>query len=112
MAQKVLVELIDDLDGGKAAETVTFGLDGRSYDIDLSGKNAKALRKALEPFVDSARRAGNGKQTGNGARKAAARGRSTTQDVREWARLAGIEVAERGRISADVVAQFEAAQHA
>ncbi len=58
MSQKVVVELIDDLDGGKAEETVTFGLDGRAYNIDLSGKNARALRKALAPFVGSARKVG------------------------------------------------------
>ena len=40
MAREVIEKLIDDLDGGEATETVTFGLDGASYEIDLSKKNA------------------------------------------------------------------------
>ena len=56
MAQQRSVTLIDDLDGGKAAETVTFGLDGANYEIDLSKKNATALRKAVADFVDHGRR--------------------------------------------------------
>ncbi len=109
MAQKVVVELIDDLDGGKAEETVTFGLDGRSYNIDLSGRNAKALRKALAPFLGSARKVGAPKQARAGARKATVRSGPNTQEVREWARSQGMPVADRGRIPADVTAQFEAA---
>src|SRR6476659_2859046 len=61
MAQQTTVALIYDIDGGKAAETVSFGLDGSIYEIDLSKKNATALRKALGEFTASARkvRAGN-----------------------------------------------------
>ena len=51
MAHQTSVTLVDDLDGGKAAETVVFGLDGASYEIDLSKKNAGTLRKALTEFV-------------------------------------------------------------
>jgi hypothetical protein len=109
MAQKVVVELIDDLDGGKAEETVTFGLDGRAYNIDLSGKNAKALRKALAPFVGSARKVGTPKATRGSGRKATVRSGPSTQEVREWARSRGMQVADRGRIPADVTAQFQAA---
>ena len=57
MAQKIQVLFIDDLDGGEAEGTVRFGLDGTDYEIDLSAKNAAALRKALARYVDSARRA-------------------------------------------------------
>lgn len=56
MAQKVNIILVDDLDGSEAEETVTFGLDGSQYEIDLNSKNAEAMREALAPFVDSARR--------------------------------------------------------
>jgi hypothetical protein len=108
MAQKVVVELIDDLDGGKAEETVTCGLDGRAYNIDLSGKNAKALRKVLAPFVGSARRLGTPKAA-RGARKTTVRSGPATQEVREWARSRGMQIADRGRIPADVTAQFQAA---
>jgi Lsr2 len=110
MAQKVVVELTDDLDGGKAAETVSFGLDGRLYDIDLSTKNARALRKTLAPYVESGRKVRAGRQSGGRGRATAARTGFSTQDVREWARSQGIEVANRGRIPSDLVAQFEAAR--
>jgi len=56
MAQRTIVSLIDDLDGGSAIETITFGLDGMSYEIDLSAKNASKMRKVLAPYVDSGRR--------------------------------------------------------
>ena len=58
MAQKVHITLEDDLDGGDATETVAFGLDGRSYEIDLNDKNAKALRDALAKFIAVSRRSG------------------------------------------------------
>lgn len=107
MAQKVLVQLVDDLDGteigdGKG-ETVSFGLDGREYEIDLTEKNAKALRKALEPYLGVARKTG-GRRRG---------GRSTSgtdpKAVRAWAASAGIDVPARGRIPNDVVEQYHAA---
>lgn len=108
MAQKVQVVLVDDIDGGTADETVAFSLDGSDYEIDLSKKNAAKLRDALSPWVGSARRAG-----GRGRRRAgrgrAGRGSGDSAAVREWARSKGIEVSERGRISAEVRAKYEAA---
>jgi hypothetical protein len=109
MAQKVVVQLTDDLDGGKAAETVTFGLDGRAYTIDLSARNAKALRKVLAPYVESGRRLRAGGAGRGRARTGTVRRGSSTQEVREWARSQGIDVADRGRIPSDLVARFEAA---
>src|SRR5260370_41609730 len=111
MAQKVKVELIDDLDGGKAEETVTFGLDGRGYDIDLSGKNAKALRKVLAPYIGSARKVSGRRQSQNGTRGSAAGRGPTTQEGREWARSQGIAVADRGRIPAAPAEPVHAATH-
>jgi hypothetical protein len=109
MAQKTIIELTDDLDGSKAAETVRFGLDNRSYIIDLSARNAKALRKVLAPYVESGRRVTAGRP-GRGRARAAADGRRfSTRDVREWARSQGIEVADRGRIPADLAVKFQAA---
>ncbi|HEY3941328.1 MAG TPA: Lsr2 family protein [Acidimicrobiales bacterium] len=58
MAKTVFVKLTDDLDGSEADETVSFGLDGRSYEIDLATANAEKLRKALEPYIAKAARAG------------------------------------------------------
>ncbi len=55
MARQEQVTLIDDMDGGKADETVTFALDGVTYEIDLHKKKASALRKALDEFLSHAR---------------------------------------------------------
>lgn len=126
MASITTVSLLDDLDGSAAAETVAFGLDGASYEIDLNDKNAKKLRDALANYVGSARRVDGGRRpagTGRGrsrtrqvaAAPAARTGARTTPDreqtaaIREWARAAGYKVSERGRLSAEVLEAFESA---
>ncbi|SNU01882.1 Lsr2 protein [Ruaniaceae bacterium KH17] len=104
MAKKVVVELIDDTDSSPAAETVSFALDGVSYEIDLSDENAAGLRSALAPWISAGRRV-------SGARRTAARaskGGSDASAIRAWARAKGIEVSERGRIPADLRAQYAA----
>ena len=106
MAQKVTVELEDDLDGGPADETVRFGFDGSDYEIDLSKTNAARFRSQLEPYIEHARKAGRGQ------RRRAARTPSSRQHsgaVRAWAREQGITVSERGRIPASVLDQYEIA---
>ena len=109
MAQKIQVLLVDDLDGGEAEGTVRFGLDGVEYEIDLSAEHTEALRRALAPFIGAARRGpGAGPRQGRGGRRAGASGLDTTE-VREWARAQGIEIKDRGRIPAEVVARFRAA---
>jgi hypothetical protein len=105
MAQKVNIILVDDLDGSEATETVSFGLDGTSYEIDLNDKNAAALREALAGYVGHARKVGSGTRR---ARKTAAGGPSA-KEVREWARANGHDVPDRGRVSADVRAAYDAA---
>ena len=106
MAQKVHITLEDDLDGGDASETVAFGLDGRSYEIDLNNKNAKALREALAKYVGAARRAGG---RAAGAKRRTQVGTSA-REIRDWARSNGRKVPDRGRIPSDVREAFEAAQ--
>ncbi|WP_159944118.1 MULTISPECIES: Lsr2 family protein [unclassified Nocardiopsis] len=109
MAQKVQVFLVDDLDGGEAEETVTFGLDGSVYEIDLSAGNAAKLREALTPFVEAARKAPSKASRGparRGTRNAPSRERSA--EIRAWAKAAGKPVNERGRIPAAIVAEYEA----
>jgi nucleoid-associated protein Lsr2 len=108
MAQITEVKLLDDLDGGEAAESVAFSLDGKSYEIDLSEKHAAALRDAFAPFVGSARRAG-GSATATRPRMSARTGRSReeTAAIREWATANGLEVSARGRISSTVLAAYE-----
>lgn len=111
MAQKTVVTIIDDLDGNELSEgegeTVRFALDGVEYDIDLSSGNAGKLRKALEPYVDSGRRTGGRRRAGGHTRQVGTD--VDTRAVREWANSNGIKVSARGRIPADVVAQYREA---
>jgi hypothetical protein len=108
MAQKVQVVLVDDVDGGTADETVTFALDGVTYEIDLTTANAAKLREAMAPWLGAARRVGGRSRTpgrrAGGARSAG--GKNT--EIREWARSAGYSVSDRGRIPAEVKAAFDA----
>ncbi|HEX9357190.1 MAG TPA: Lsr2 family protein [Streptosporangiaceae bacterium] len=107
MAQKIQTFFIDDLDGSEAEGTVLFGLDGTQYEIDLSTGHAKELRTALARYIDAGRKVtGTTRQAGQTRRKAPANGISNT-DVRAWAKTQGLEVKERGRIPADVIAQYQ-----
>jgi hypothetical protein len=114
MAQRQVVELIDDLDGKVLVdhgETVTFALDGVDYEIDLSDKNAARLRGALAPYV-AAGRDKSGRRSGGRSARGPVRKADTivdTRAVRAWAAAHGIQVSSRGRIPADVIAQFRAA---
>lgn len=104
MAQRVVVTLADDIDGGEASETVTFGLDGKVYEIDLSKANAKRLRGALAPFVRSGRKKARSGKTYHRT--------SVDPDpraVRAWAQSHGHQVPARGRIPAKVYEAFRAA---
>lgn len=110
MAQTVKIILEDDLDGGPADETVRFGLDGNSYEIDLSSANADELRGAIRPFVSKARRSSAGKGRGT-ARTATTRGSGNpdTPKIREWAKANGYNVSDRGRIHQEVQDAYYAA---
>lgn len=113
MAQKVQVILVDDIDGGNASETVSFALDGVSYEIDLSEKNAADLRNAFASWVGQARRVGGRSSARRSGQSRSSRGSGSGTDtsaVREWARQDGRQVSDRGRISAEVLAAYEAAQ--
>ncbi len=110
MAQRVEVILVDDIDGGSADETVTFALDGVSYEIDLSSKNAKSLRDDLAKWTGHARRAGSsGGRRGRRSSGGGTARRTDLASVREWARANGYEVSDRGRISADIQAAYDKA---
>lgn len=107
MAQRVVVELTDDLDGSGAVSTVLFGLDGKSYEIDLNEKNEAKLRKALEPFLQNSRRVTSG---GRKPRSNASRAKSrSTEDVRAWATANGYEVSDRGRIARAILDAYDEA---
>lgn len=105
MAQKVVVQVLDDITGEEGASTVRFGLDGVQYEIDLVSD--EALRSALEPYVKAARRVGGSAprpRSSSGASRAANRpeGKADPAVVRAWAKQNGYDVNERGRISVEV----------
>jgi hypothetical protein len=108
MAQKVHIVLEDDLDGSPASETVSFGLDGKTYEIDLNDKNAGKLRDALAPYVGAGRSVG-GVRRGRKPSPAASSLGPSAREVRDWARSNGYAVPDRGRIPADVRSAFDAA---
>jgi hypothetical protein len=60
MAQNLIIQLVDDMDGGEADETVIFSLSGKTYEIDLNKRNAERLREAFAPFIDKARSSNRG----------------------------------------------------
>ncbi|MGW6460793.1 histone-like nucleoid-structuring protein Lsr2 [Streptomyces sp. NPDC055078] len=111
MAQRVVVTLFDDIDGGEAAETVRFALDGKSYEIDLNPANAKKLRKALAPYLAAGRRQ---PRAGRHNRPRATSYKHTTLEpapaaVRAWAQSNKMDVPARGRIPKAVYAAFREA---
>lgn len=111
MARTVKVQLLDDIDGSHADETLAYGLDGVNYEIDLNAQHAEKLRAALAKFVLKSRRIGRGRITASRGRVAALPSRSDrvhNQAIRDWAKSHGIEVNERGRIPRGVVEQYEA----
>lgn len=105
MARKTIVQLTDDIDGSAAVETVTFALDGVTYEIDLNQANAEQLRAAINPYATASRRLARATSRGT---------RAVSQDydaraVRAWAASKGIDVPTRGRIPKVVVEQYHAA---
>ena len=108
MAKRTQVILVDDLDGGTAEETVAFAVDGVSYEIDLSRKNASSMRDALATYVGSARRVGGRTRTRSAGGGSARRDDRSAQ-IREWARSEGHKVSDRGRIPADLATKYDAA---
>ncbi len=114
MAQQVLVQLVDDLDGTASDDvtTVGFGLDGVTYEIDLRDANAEKLRGVLAAYVASARRTGG--RVKRGTRPAGSAGSPANGEagqIREWASANGIELAARGRIPGHVVESYREAQN-
>ena len=117
MAQQVNVKFVDDLDGSDAAATVSFGLDGTAYEIDLSDDNAAKLRDSLAVFVGAARSSESAttgsrraqKMTASSGRRPQPLDRDQTAAIRAWARQNGHQVSDRGRISKTVFGAFQAA---
>src|SRR3954469_1157751 len=100
MAQRTVVQLVDDIDGTEITdnqgETVTFGIDGATYEIDLTHRNAKQLRDAVRVYIANARRIGRGRGRPAGSANLPTQRRggpsSTKRDpeqtkaIKEWAR--------------------------
>jgi hypothetical protein len=114
MAQKYIVQLVDDLtnepieDGD--GETVTFALDGVSYAIDLSAKHAEDLRGALGTYVTAARKADAASSAkARSTSRSSSASKSNLKDVRTWAEANGFTVSSRGRIPGNVQEAYAAA---
>lgn len=105
MVQKHIVQLIDDIDESEAAETIIFGVDGVTYEIDLSATHAAQLRDALATYVAHARRTSSrGGERSSSRRPTPARvDREQIAAIREWARSNGHSVGSKGRIPAHIV---------
>jgi hypothetical protein len=108
MAQRVSVELVDDLDSSPASETVSFGLDGVQYQIDLSTTHASELRALFDLYVQAGRKIRAGRSS-DARRVPRATIDYDPAAVRAWAASNGITVSPRGRIAATVVDQYHAA---
>jgi hypothetical protein len=117
MAQKIEILLLDDIDGTTADSTVGFALDDQAYEIDLNADHDKALRGALAPYIEHARRADAKTKTKRGRGRtatAAAAGAMTAERrsaIRAWARQQTDlgDVPERGRLSGKIIAAYDAA---
>lgn len=112
MAKQIIHKLVDDLDGGDADETVKFALDGIQYEIDLSEKNAEKLRDLFAPYVGAGTKVGRGGVV-VGGRAARGRGGATAdreqnKAIRSWAKSAGKDISDRGRIPQEIVDEFHA----
>lgn len=103
MAKTVNVVITDDLDGSSGAGAVTFTFDGQGYEIDLTTANRERMRATLQPFIDASRRTGQRKPPRTAARRA------DLAAIRAWAAAQGLQIAERGRISADVLSKYDLA---
>lgn len=113
MARRIVHQLVDDIDGSLLesgeGETVNFSLNGAAYEIDLNSTHAEELRAALAPYIQAGRRATAGGAARSATTRRRSSGSSDTAAIREWAKANGHKVSERGRISADVMAAYRAA---
>lgn len=112
MAQKIDVRLVDDLDGTEATGTISFNLDGKAYEIDLSTDNANKMRDSLAPFIAAARRSSGRiptpRMTSRPTRSPVRTDYEQNQAIREWAQARGMKVSDRGRIPAEVLEAYHA----
>ena len=109
MAQQIQTLFVDDIDGSEAEGTVRFVLDGTEYEIDLSAAHSSELRDSMKKYIANARKADSTRRSARGSGgKAAGSGIDTTA-IRAWAKGQGIEIKDRGRVPANIVAQYRGA---
>lgn len=109
MAREMKVVLTDDIDGTEAAETVRFGIDQGTYEIELSDENAEKLRAAFAPYIAKARRVAASQRAGRPRRAAGGQDSNLNAKIREWAKDQGKQVSERGRIAQAIIDEYHAA---
>lgn len=110
MARKVVVTVVDDYDGTSAAdEMVAFGLDGVSYEIDLSAENARSLRNFLEQWTPYARKTGRAARSRNASGSRSSASREDVAAIRSWAKDNGHDISSRGRIPSEIVTAYRQA---
>jgi hypothetical protein len=90
-------------------QSISFTLDGKVLEIELSRENAEKLREIFAPYIAVARR-GDERPARRQQRMSTA---STTPPIatgpiREWAAANGFTVSTRGRISAQVMKAYKA----
>lgn len=108
MAARTIVVRVDDLDGsdlGEGGKTISLAYQGAEYQLDLSDENAAQLEAVLQPYLSAAQRVG-GRRRNDGQRRPPSPDNSA---VRQWAKENGHQVSDRGRISAEVLAAYSAA---
>ena len=105
--KKTEVILVDDIDGSSADRTISFSVNGVSFEIDLNEEHATELLEDFAKWESHARRVG-GRATATRRRRASSGAPSEAAQIRAWAQKKGIEVSDRGRIPAPVVEKYPA----
>lgn len=108
MVQRTVITYEDDIDGGEAAESITFALDDTTYEIDLNANNAEALRAVFLDYMDKARKVGKRRTAQRRTQTASGGSGASAAEIRIWGREHGYTVPDRGRVPAEVRAAFEA----
>lgn len=114
MAKQTIIQMTDDLDGSEATQSIEFTVRGRSYTIDLNDANASDFDDALAPYIAAAQKARGAQPSRSGGRRPSAPSQRASSDadpkqVRAWAEANGVAVSPRGRIKAEILAQYQAA---
>ena len=110
MAKKTVIQIVDDIDGAELEEyeTVRWSLDGKNYEFDTSPEHAEEFRNHVATYV-AVSRTSSGRTAPARRQSGSARSAANTRVIRQWAADNGYTVSDRGRIPADIVAAYEAA---